>query len=662
MVRAVPRDLLPLPIDPMLCTTPLKSLGRACRQRIRKDAAVRERCNDCGEALNDLFGGGEFTGFRPSEAQLCSLLHIEEAVKADPPPCPLEDPEASLSAMLGSRASAYSVEGSTCVAPLQPDSTIAWPDVAGSAELSSVLPVGHSDLLLGGRTNLARPAQEQFEVLKEGRASVYWDPRLKSSRSAYVSFVKELKNRNMCKFQLEKPLERVGVFFVRRKDGRLRLIVDARRTNQRVRTPPTTRLASASALSEIIVDESDIVRFSVQDIANCFYELHIPDGLSQWFGLMPLTASDQGIAELQGEVWDPHQLIFPVLSVLPMGFSWSVFWTQEAHRFLVNQSKACPIDAEIIDKKPAPDLTQYSTARLLYIDNQLFMSTEEHGASSARRSAHSVLSQHHLPLHEIVDDVTLIDSIGFELDGIRKICRSSKDKRWRLRLGTQAFLRRTLVSGQQLEALLGHWTFGMLANRPSLSIFKSAYRFVRAHYRVPSKLWPSVPRELRNALGIQPLLYSCWSRSFSTTVTCSDACVTGYAAHTGEWPQLSVKGMWRYCERWRSRLEGGARGIHESALQRQIQDQNLEPSSVHSLCQESSVGLDTTFPELPYGDVAATPWKLTMCEPFVHDQSIHAKEMHGAIGGVKRQMRQKQHHGKMHLAFCDKSWGLSCHR
>ena len=151
MVRAVPRDLLPQPIDPMFCSTPVKSLGRACRQRIRKDAAVRERCNDCGNALNDLFGGGEFAGLRPSEAQLCSLLHIEEAVKADPPPCPLEDPEASLSAMLGSRASAYSVEGSTCVAPLQPDSVIAWPDVAGSAELSSVLPVGQSDFLLGGR-------------------------------------------------------------------------------------------------------------------------------------------------------------------------------------------------------------------------------------------------------------------------------------------------------------------------------------------------------------------------------------------------------------------------------------------------------------------------------------------------------------------------------
>ncbi len=159
---------------------------------------MRERCNDCGKALNGLFGGGEFAGLRPSEAQLCSLLHIEEAVKADPPPCPLEGPEASLAAMLGSRASAYSVEGSTCVAPLQPESIIAWPDVAGSAELSSVLPVGHSDFLLGGRTNLERPAQEQFEVLKEGRASVYWDPRLKSSRSAYLSFVRELWNRNMC--------------------------------------------------------------------------------------------------------------------------------------------------------------------------------------------------------------------------------------------------------------------------------------------------------------------------------------------------------------------------------------------------------------------------------------------------------------------------------
>ncbi len=55
-----------------------------------------------------------------------------------------------------------------------------------------------------------------------------------------------------------------------------------------------------------------------------------------------------------------------------------------------------------------------------------------------------------LPLHEIEDDLSVAEVLGLELDGLALKGRLAERKRWRLRQGVRAFLRRPLVSGQQL--------------------------------------------------------------------------------------------------------------------------------------------------------------------------------------------------------------------
>ncbi len=275
---------------------------------------------------------------------------------------------------------------------------------------------------------------------EEGRASIYWDPLLKQDGEAYVSFLHELKSRDMCAFQVEKPLEQVGVFFVVRKDGRLRLILDARRVNQRMYPSPPVRLASAAALNEIIVDDGQELFFLVQDVANCFCNFRIPEWLSQRFGLRGVTAQALGLTSLDGHSLDPQQLIFPVMKVLPMGFSWSVHWAQLTHRFLVDQCDlGAPETCEILDRRPGVDMSKTDVARLLYIDNELFIAKSQAGAAKTRATVDNKLEECSLPVHEIVDGVSVIDTIEFEFDGIRHTCRASASKRWRLRGATPAF-------------------------------------------------------------------------------------------------------------------------------------------------------------------------------------------------------------------------------
>ena len=95
----------------------------------------------------------------------------------------------------------------------------------------------------------------------------------------------------MISFQLNKPSEECGIFWVFRKDVTLRITVDARRGNQKLLLPSPTRLASAAATSEVRCDQNGEFEFGAQDIANCFHQLSIPPGLLQMFGLMPTTAA-----------------------------------------------------------------------------------------------------------------------------------------------------------------------------------------------------------------------------------------------------------------------------------------------------------------------------------------------------------------------------------
>ena len=64
--------------------------------------------------------------------------------------------------------------------------------------------------------------------------------------------MKEMYSRGLLRFT-RNPLSYVGVFFVKRKDGTIRLILDARRTNRLFRKPPHVELLTAEGLGKIEV-------------------------------------------------------------------------------------------------------------------------------------------------------------------------------------------------------------------------------------------------------------------------------------------------------------------------------------------------------------------------------------------------------------------------
>jgi len=184
-MRAVPRDLLPLP-SPVASEPPaLRPSGRRSQQRLSRQSAIDSRVREMVWSVNELYGEGqELKGVRPSHAQTTALDRFRRVATEDLPPGPIPAPEAAFQELLGSKGSSYME--STSVAPYCLEK-VSWPADAGRASLLQCLPnlssldVAEVDLRL-------RLSPEELAVRQEteGKTRCYWDPALKGDKEVYL--------------------------------------------------------------------------------------------------------------------------------------------------------------------------------------------------------------------------------------------------------------------------------------------------------------------------------------------------------------------------------------------------------------------------------------------------------------------------------------------
>ena len=135
---------------------------------------------------------------------------------------------------------------------------LSLPARAGGCLLADALPFEDRVDLLEFESRLLLSTEElERRRVVEGRARAYWDSTLEDDPVTYRSFIRSLNERNMLRFEFASQ-EEVGIFCVEKKNGKLRLIVDCRRLNQRMRCPPRARLASTGAMAEFQSDFIDV--------------------------------------------------------------------------------------------------------------------------------------------------------------------------------------------------------------------------------------------------------------------------------------------------------------------------------------------------------------------------------------------------------------------
>ncbi len=94
---------------------------------------------------------------------------------------------------------------------------------------------------------------------------------------------------------------------------------------------------------------------------------------------------------------------------------------------------------------------------------------------------------------------------------------------WKHRRAMDELLRGRRCSGRLLQVVLGHWTWAMMLQRSTLSIFSATDAFARKHGSRVAERWPSVCWELGTAAWLLPLLTVDLSLPWRSALLASDA-------------------------------------------------------------------------------------------------------------------------------------------
>ena len=271
-----PRDLFPLPF---LMSRP-QVLGASMSQRRRRcqNNKVVSKANEVVSALNGMYAS---SGASASVASSCTsnqeaaLHEIFKQVKYASSHVPGCNEREAVRELLHSCPS-YSREAETTVRPYDRD-LVSLPVVGSRVpELSTLLDPAGREFLKDPIGCMMLTPQEFGEVCeKNRRIKPYMDVVLQNDTEKYQTFVHDLYLRGMLQFT-SRPKDMACPFFVNKKNGRQRLVMDCRAINQRFRAPPLLKMAAGSSWSHVEIPAGKSLYIAQSDIKDYFYSIPLP--------------------------------------------------------------------------------------------------------------------------------------------------------------------------------------------------------------------------------------------------------------------------------------------------------------------------------------------------------------------------------------------------
>ena len=216
-----------------------------------------------------------------------------------------------------------------------------------------------------------------------------------------------------------RPRTRVGVFAVWKKPNesgpRQRLIIDCRRVNALFRDAPYTELGSLDSLVG----------------SDCFYECQVEDALAEHFCLdysAPAAAlRTVGIQPeeflVAGESPDipDGELLTPCMGVLPMGFAWSFYLSQEMHAQYIQRSLEGAAYRLIVDGRPSGAWERQEAGVMAYCDNLNVGCADAERCQLVRDKVADLMRRDGFVIHEETGPSLTATVLGALLDGERGV-------------------------------------------------------------------------------------------------------------------------------------------------------------------------------------------------------------------------------------------------
>jgi hypothetical protein len=285
-------------------------------------------------------------------------------------------------------------------------------------------------------------------------------------------------------------------FFVwKQGKDKLRLVLDARATNQMFTVPRNPNCGSAAGLAGLRARTGSKLFTATSDLKDCFYSMQAPSWLWPYFSL-PLSPREAFDIGLNDTIWKT-QLVFPQITMLPMGRAWSVYFCQTAHENFLLRSSVVSDDNKVADTLPPQHLSK-APVWLAYIENWLVCGLDQAEVQALRDKMDHTLTQAVLIVHEQTPSSEHGEILGVVLDGSRGVLRPTGKCVWKIFQALTAALHpeRTL-SSRQVQILVGHLTFIWCLRIDLLAIPSAVHQFINKQFLCPRLLWPSVQRELR---------------------------------------------------------------------------------------------------------------------------------------------------------------------
>ncbi|CAE7239903.1 unnamed protein product [Symbiodinium sp. CCMP2592] len=544
-LRRKPRDLFPLPFL-QECGPPSRDVGRKCQRRALRRGHLVKEANLTIAALNSMYQapaekdsylrGYTFDGASEAQREVQAFVY-DAVVNMGQPPALSHTGALRLLRAAGGYTDDQAVG---TVAGYDPEK-VSLPEAGWQPIPLSDLwgPTGRERVHDFVRHQLLPPDEAQEQVAKLGLKKLYMDPRLKDRR-VYTRFLQRMQASHLVDFSLKKPCEEVAVFFVTKKGDRLRFIIDARRSNAHFRPPQSVSLSTAESLGSLELEGGKDLVVCQADLKDAFYHLELPFQLRDYFGLPGARAKDLGITTVGGVRIDQDTIVYPRLSVVPMGWSHALYLCQSIHESLVEQAGLGDSN-RLRDRRRAPNS---HCAHTQYVDNLIVKSRFSAAVQSLKSAG--------LQVHE--EETSTGDStvLGWEYTA-GGLFRPTRKRAWKARCAIRELLRRGRARGEVVERLLGHLTFLSLCRREALSVFGEIYKFVKVHRRCPEEVVipKSVLQELRNWDGILPLLFKDLRCEWAEGLSAVDASEFGLGMTRAECSAQDVKRLGGVAERWR---------------------------------------------------------------------------------------------------------------
>ena len=453
-------------------------------------------------------------------------------------------------------------------------------------KLSELLPPHVKSVLLRYQTLIEKPPEECDDC----PIVPYWDPKLRHSKKELVRLITGLAQVGLVTFRAAVK-EKIGLFFVRKKTPEwIRMVIDARRVNHRHRCPPTTKLATPRAFVDIQFPPSnngEPLAFGMEaDVNDCFYNF-VTEELASWFGIdLPLRVGDWVSAgwkisdifdDATGRYYRPglDEVVYPVFRSLCMGWSWSLFFANEAVAHIVRGMNPSPVH-EIRDKTPSPDIL-LGPVTGVYVDNISIIGRTKAEVKQAAEKIDGFFKTADIPISWTYEEPTdRFETVGVVMDFARGYVCNKPSRIWRTFLAGQELLRRKRVRGKLVEIWLGHITSLFMLSSHGLSAFFHIYRFVEQFRDGRGVLWSSVREEIRTALGLVWLCGSHIRFDPILQVDAGDSSSGAFALMTTWCSHREVSEICKWREGWRFQplpatveraVEDGSRGDVIRALE-----------------------------------------------------------------------------------------------